>query len=123
MARSMTIAATAMTHIAASMACAALRDLPSPLLMSASPQAANGTSRIKIRHSAVVISEITGVGGPITAANVVRLQRQQVAIDGIERCRAEVFDIERLTRIPNHVVEVMQALDRSIEFPAKLTHV
>src|SRR5271165_752100 len=53
-----TMAATDTTQSEASMACAALRDLPKPLLMSAIPATANGTMRIETRHKAVVISEI-----------------------------------------------------------------
>ena len=43
------------------MECAALRDLPRPVLISASPAMANGTSKIKTKQSAEVDSDNIGL--------------------------------------------------------------
>src|SRR5579859_3357766 len=59
-----TMAATANTHNAAIIECAALRERPNPVLISASPAPANGTRRIeKMQRSAVASGrEGTGMG-------------------------------------------------------------
>jgi hypothetical protein len=54
--------ATAMTQSALSIEWAALRERPRPALISASPEAASGTSRMKKRHRADAVSLSVGAG-------------------------------------------------------------
>src|SRR6266851_3626683 len=61
-----TTAAVAITMSEAIMECAALRERPSPVLMSESPAPARGTSRIKTRQSTVNVSENAGTGREVT---------------------------------------------------------
>ena len=57
----------------ASMTCAALRDLTSPLLTSASPAPANGTSRIRTRQNVAEVSESEeGAANPLSFWNPMR---------------------------------------------------
>src|SRR5262252_7724751 len=52
-----TMAATAKTHSEASMTCAALRGRARPVLTSAKPAPASGTSRIRTTQSVAEVSE------------------------------------------------------------------
>src|SRR6266853_5123361 len=59
-------AARANTHKQLIIICAALRDRPSPALMSANPAAAKGTRRVNRRHSAAAKSGRTSTGADVT---------------------------------------------------------
>jgi hypothetical protein len=48
------------------MECAALRDLPRPVLINASPAMANGTRRIRAKQSAEAVSDKTPPLGELT---------------------------------------------------------
>src|SRR5579864_55638 len=57
----------------ASMTCAALRDLTSPLLTSASPAPASGTSRMRTRQNVAEVSESKGeAANPLSFWNPMR---------------------------------------------------
>src|SRR5262249_18580166 len=85
------MAAIPITHIEASMACAALRDLPNPLVSTASPITASGISRMQTRHSAVVISEVNGDGCAINVhLRVLGYWREKRARDPVTRSRIQL---------------------------------
>ncbi len=59
-----TSTATASTHMEASIACAALRDRVRPVLMSASPAAANGIRKMqKMQKTASLPEKVPGISG------------------------------------------------------------
>src|SRR5438552_8522843 len=61
-----TIAATDRVHNDAIMVCAALRERPNPALMSASPPAVRGTSKIQTRQITDAPSDSAGTGRFVT---------------------------------------------------------